>query len=803
MIRRCLSCKYVNRNDARYCAKCGLELWPQLVAQLEWVVRELENLTDLTVLDISGNDLINLPPEIESLVNLTVLKIQGAYLFEKFPLVIIKLSNLTSLTLSWYFPDAFRVGSRGILELPPEIGNLTNLTNLNLDNNQLTGLPPEIGNLTNLTSLNLSSNQITSLPPEIGSLTNLTNLNLSINKLTTLPPEIGNLTNLINLNLSNNPLISLPTEILQLKQLIKLNLHSYFGGEFSNQLNLPPEIIDTEDPETIFQAYFGLTQPLHEAKVLLVGQGGVGKTSLARRLLDDSFDAQESITQGVDVRAWSLPMNDHDVRLHVWDFGGQEIYHATHQFFFTHRSLYLLVLDARQGISESQTRNWLDLIRSFGGDAPVIIVVNKIDQHREPLAEYRLRADYPTIRVLYTSCRTGEGIAELRAAITQTIATLPHVDDRLPKTWYAVKERLQTLEKDVISYERYEELCAESGVADGREQKRLLRLLHDLGTVLNFQDDPRLEDTSVLNPNWVTQAVYRLLTVVNERQTGGVFHLRDLRQVLDLNLYPTHQHRFLLDLMVRFELCFPLDEQAARYLIPTLLPKEQPIAVQSWPFAESLAFAIHYRGSMPDSIFSRFMVRKYTLIEPGVYWRSGVALAYADSRALVKVDHERKRLEIWVTGPPTTRRALLMLIRGELDGIHASFAPDSLGVQEMAPLPDYPGQAIPYQQLLNLEKRGFFRHYFAEVDAEIDVLALLNGIELPLDRGLSELRRLIMRAFNLSELRALCFELGIDYEEFPATKSDFVLDFLQYVQGNGRLETLREHLQRERPYLTW
>ena len=497
-------------------------------------------------------------------------------------------------------------------------------------------------------------------------------------------------------------------------------------------------------------------------------------------------------------------MNDHDVRLHVWDFGGQEIYHATHQFFFTHRSLYLLVLDARQGISESQTRNWLDLIRSFGGDAPVIIVVNKIDQHREPLAEYRLRADYSAVRaVLYTSCRTGEGIAELRAAITQTIATLPHVDDRLPKTWYAVKERLQTLEKDVISYERYEEICAESGVADGREQKRLLRLLHDLGTVLNFQDDPRLEDTSVLNPNWVTQAVYRLLTVVNERQTGGVFHLRDLRQVLDLNLYPTHQHRFLLDLMVKFELCFPLDEQATRYLIPTLLPKEQPLAVQSWPFAESLAFAIHYHASMPDSIFSRFMVRKYTLIEPSVYWRSGVALAYTGSRALVKVDHERKRLEIWVTGPPATRRALLTLIRGELDGIHASFAPDSLDAKEMAPLPDFPGQAISYQQLLNLEKRGFVRHYFAEIDAEIDVLALLNGIELPLDRGLSDLRRLIMRAFNLSELRALCFELGIDYEEFPATKSDFVRAFLQYVQGNGRLEALREQLRRERPYLTW
>ena len=93
-------------------------------------------------------------------------------------------------------------------EIPPEIGNLTNLTDLYLQGNQLNGISPEIGNLTNLSKLYLYSNQLTGeIPPEIGDLTNLTGLLLYDNQLTgEIPPEIGNLTNLEVLYLSDNQL---------------------------------------------------------------------------------------------------------------------------------------------------------------------------------------------------------------------------------------------------------------------------------------------------------------------------------------------------------------------------------------------------------------------------------------------------------------------------------------------------------------------------------------------------------------------------------------------------------------------
>ena len=63
------------------------------------------------------------------------------------------------------------LSGKNLTALPPEIGQLTNLSTLYLHNSQLTSLPAEIGQFTNLSTLDLRSNQLTSLPAEIGQLT--------------------------------------------------------------------------------------------------------------------------------------------------------------------------------------------------------------------------------------------------------------------------------------------------------------------------------------------------------------------------------------------------------------------------------------------------------------------------------------------------------------------------------------------------------------------------------------------------------------------------------------------------------
>lgn len=128
-------------------------------------------------------------------------------------------------------------------EIPPEIGNLSNLEKITLWGNQLSGpIPPEIGSLTNLEELNLSDNQLSgSIPASLGNLSNLKDLRLHDNQLSgSIPPELGNLSNLETLWLSDNQLSGpIPETLGQLTYLEYLSL----GG---NQLTgcLPASLRD-------------------------------------------------------------------------------------------------------------------------------------------------------------------------------------------------------------------------------------------------------------------------------------------------------------------------------------------------------------------------------------------------------------------------------------------------------------------------------------------------------------------------------------------------------------------------------
>ena len=96
------------------------------------------------------------------------------------------------------------------------------------------------------------------------------------------------------------------------------------------------------------------------------------------------FNSREKTTEGIKISDWSCALNrKNKATIHIWDFGGQDIMHATHQFFLTARTLYLLVLTRRQGGYDEEVDYWLRLIRAFGGkDAPVIVALNK--QKDEP-----------------------------------------------------------------------------------------------------------------------------------------------------------------------------------------------------------------------------------------------------------------------------------------------------------------------------------------------------------------------------------------------------------------------------------
>jgi internalin A len=593
---------------------------------------------------------------------------------------------------------------KDLTELPPEIGQLTNLTELNLYNNKLTELPPEIGQLTNLTELDVSLNQLTELPPEIGELTKLRKLDLKLNRLSLLPLEIGKLIYLTYINLRDNRLI--PT--------------------------IPPEILQkTHEPGAIIQYYFqlqtGNKKALNEAKMLLVGQGSVGKTSLMKRLVENNYDPHEGKTDGINIQSWLIEVNRQDIRLNIWDFGGQEIMHATHQFFLTKRSLYLLVVDTRLDEEENRIEYWLKIIQSFGGDSPVIIIGNKIDQQPLHIDGRGLQSKYKNVKaIVETSCQTLEGIDKLKQVITRQVGALEHIHDQLPLSWFTLKDKLEHIQRDYISYNDYQRMCSRVGISNEHSQNTLIRFLHDLGIVLNFQDDPRLEDTNILNPRWVTTAVYKILN--NNKlmtQYKGILKRDMLETILAPETYPRQKHLFIIDMMRKFELCFDLESFTnEEFLIPDLLTKEEPY---TGDWNEALAFEYHY-NVLPSSIISRFIVRMNDKILGKTYWRSGVVLEYEDNKALVKADREDKKIFIWVSGKEQTRRIFLTVIRSQFDGIHKTIP--GIEATPKVPIPNHPKIVVDYKHLLTLEKKNKLSFIPEGLDREVNVEQLLNGIEL-------------------------------------------------------------------------
>jgi internalin A len=724
--------------------------------KLKFLINEIGELKNLTSLDVSENELGSLPSEINKLKKLTKLNISGN-LLENLTDEIGDLKSLSILNafenmLSSITPrignlknlTEFNISKNRLERLQIEITELKNLVRLNISVNHLQVLPDEIMRLKSLTEIDVSENYLKELPIGISQLNNLVELDISDNKLKFLPPEIGDLNNLTSLDISENELTSLPYEILDLglniewrKPWKKSNL-IYVGG---NPLEKPPiEVIQkgAKAIENYFKSVDSNMQKLSEVKVLLVGDGGSGKTSLVKRLLDEEIDENEPQTHGIHIRKWTVGNEERKIEANFWDFGGQEIMHATHQFFLSKRNLYILVLDGRK---DEKAEYWLKLIENFGGDSPILVVINKIDEN--PTFELNrkfLKEKYPTIKVFYRlSCKSNEGVEEFSKALQEELTKVKHLEIKWPKSWFNVKSRFEKLALhcpmiegnyscehcNFITYKEYKSICDEEGINSESEQDTLVDFLHDLGVILHFRDIPLL-NTYVLEPEWVTTAVYKIITSKKVTESKGVLKLDMLYEILKQKTkgefyYPPEQYEFIINLMKKFELSYTLDDNTM--LLPSLLEIQEPNF--NFNYENVLMFRIDY-DFLPLSVMPRFIVRMNQSIKDNLCWRTGVVLEdkVFNSTAVVRADNEAKRISIYVIG--RRKRDFFAVILQRFREINKSV--EKLKATEKIPLPDEPEVTISYNHLLTLQKRGV-EYFVPEGSQEVySVKELLSTI---------------------------------------------------------------------------
>jgi len=597
--------------------------------------------------------------------------------------------------------------------------------------------------LKELNGLALGESKISDIT-SLKELQGLTELNLADNQISDISGLLK-LKNLTILDLRENKIIHLPPETLDLGLEIKWHRE---GGENETGLFLgdnplespPPEIVKkgTEAVREYFKAMEGEKQALKEVKVLLVGDGAAGKTSLVKQLRGVPFDKNESQTHGINIASWTTGPDDFKINVRLWDFGGQEIMHATHQFFLSKRSLYILVLNSRK---DEKTEYWLNHVQTFGGASPVIVVLNKIDENPGFDVNRRfLQEKYPNIKGFYSvSCAKGKGIAAFKKALNQELANVELIRTTWAKKWFNVKSRLEHMKENFITYDHYRQICAEEKIPGEAAQDTLVDFLNDLGVILHFKDF-HLEDTQVLEPRWITTSVYKIINSPILAAGHGTLALASLKEILKsvpgeqpVFHYPADKYPYIIQLMKKFELCYALDDE--HILVPDLLAVAEPQT--GFDRKDALEFRYHY-NFMPKSIMPRFMVKRQKDIKDELRWRTGVVLEDkgCEATALVKADEREQKIYISVAG--TRKRDYFSVIRKTFQDIHDSF--EKLAVEEWIPLPDNDKVAVEYRELLGYEKTGRDEIFIGKLEKSYSVAKLLSGIEKPEDRQGRELR---------------------------------------------------------------
>ncbi|RFP53135.1 MAG: hypothetical protein BJG00_017645 [Limnothrix sp. CACIAM 69d] len=466
-----------------------------------------------------------------------------------------------------------------------------------------------------------------------------------------------------------------------------------------NPLPIPPEILhrrewhtetmwrDHYESQKILDFYFNSQRdpkPLYEAKLLIIGEGEAGKTSLAKKLKDEAYELElkEKSTEGIDVLPWEVPhLDGTPMRVNIWDFGGQEIYHATHQFFLTKRSLYLLVAEDRK--EHTDFYYWLKVAETFGENSPLLIIKNEKRGDPFNIDERALRGEFANLKDSFsTNLSTNRGLDTLRSEIQKYLSSLDHVRENVPSHWADIRAVLENYSqsRNILELRDYFDLCRQNGFSDEKEMLAASQFLHDLGICLHFQKVRFLKKILILKPEWATGTLYKVLDNPDVKADFGRFNDDTLEQLWDED-DESQMRDELLQLMKEFALCYEIPGCKGRYIAPQLLEKER--LDYPWDDSENLILSYHYTFK-PKAIFPQLIVALHEQIEQNCrVWKHGMVITNGSARAEIIEDDLYRNAEIKIRVSGSNKRQLLTIVGHELDKINRSY--DRLTTEVLIP----------------------------------------------------------------------------------------------------------------------
>ena len=273
---------------------------------------------------------------------------------------------------------------------------------------------------------------------------------------------------------------------------------------------------------------FEASAEVKAVRILLLGPGGAGKTTLADRLQGIDTVAPHKATVGIDYLSYEpldlnpdegafADLDSDDLQLFLWDFGGQTLFHGLHQAFLHENCVYVLVVDSRH---EQAPDEWLQQIRHIAQSSslpPVLLVVNNYDNCHSPQNESRLRQLYGgPLSFHYFQCNKPDDVG-LKTFKIKLLTEAKGARHYITKSVLAAGDTLRAnlqqnpvIQRDAL-WAELKNTFSEDKVND------VLKQLESLGYIVPVADG---KDDYCLNPTWTIDHAYQFLNLpcVSDKQ---------------------------------------------------------------------------------------------------------------------------------------------------------------------------------------------------------------------------------------------------------------------------------------------
>jgi Leucine-rich repeat (LRR) protein/GTPase SAR1 family protein len=664
------------------------------------VIRFLEKLGNLQYLDLSYNQISDIR-FLEKLGNLQYLDISYNQIRDfRF---LEKLGNLQYLDISYNQIRDFRflekLGNLQYLDLSGnQISNiqflekLGNLNTLNLSANQISDIQ-SLEKLGNLQSLDLRSNQISDIQ-SLEKLGNLQTLDLRRNQISDIR-FLEKLGNLQSLSLFNNQISDItPLKSLLIDKGLNIRWEDYGDGITikDNPLIKPPSEIVNRGREAVVNWFLQMEEgevPFYESKLMILGQGASGKTTLAELLLDEKYQVKKGkidstlgviVHRGKSFNHTALP--NQIINAHLWDFGGQDIQKTLHQFFITENCLYVLVSDKRA--ENARFDYWFQVINLLGPKSNVIVVENPIDIQASnkdfPINHFRelypdLKIESIEVNLLNTRDKDKTKWKLLTETIEEKLSELEIVNRTVPLKWTYVRNELEKIKpRKYITTDEFYRICALPGIGlDKKKSELCLFYLNHLGD-LEYFDDRDLCTHIFLDHNWLTKGLYYILSDTKIKDDNGRFTRQQAYDQWEKFEYNEEEKAMLLHLLLKdkFDICYEVKNEKDVFITPLLLPPDKP---EKWPFETNLHFRFQY-NFLPHGMFSRLIVKVHEKIDQEQRWETGVRLFDSINKKPVNAEVQQinqKIIDIRINGSKEGCKEMLSFVRKEVEGLHNDF----------------------------------------------------------------------------------------------------------------------------------